>query len=176
MSQKGWKMLAQEVIDSLFLFVHAKCIVEQETDGAHKTRPAFRSLSAFAYHLYRWLLSFSEVICPSKLKWTMLARKLCLPSLIIEVKATNNLDANLTPLVDSSFVGLPWTYQRLKFRYLDIKNQFWSKLPWVPEVFSRVWRGDWSAVGWHVFGQKPKRRAARPREKSSGAERLDLPC
>ena len=28
----------------------------------------------------------------------------------------------------------------------------------------------------HVFGRRPKTRAAKPREKTSGVERLDLPC
>ena len=35
-------------------------------------------------------------------------------------------------------------------------------LPWVPEVFSPVWRGASSAAGRHVFGLWQKSRAAKP--------------
>ena len=40
-------------------------------------------------------------------------------------------------------------------------------IPWVPEVFSRV-RREFSvlAEGRHVFGRRPKPRAAKPREKT----------
>ena len=42
--------------------------------------------------------------------------------------------------------------------------------------FSRATRSFVSsATGRHVFGRRPKTRAAKPREKTSGAERLDLP-
>ena len=33
-------------------------------------------------------------------------------------------------------------------------------LPWVPEIFSRVWQGASSAGGRHVFNLRPKTRAA----------------
>ena len=39
-------------------------------------------------------------------------------------------------------------------------------LPWVPEIFSHVWRGASSAAGRHVFSLRPKTRAAKPREKT----------
>lgn len=46
-------------------------------------------------------------------------------------------------------------------------------LPWVQEIFSRVRRGASWAAGRHVFSLRPKTRAAKLREKTSGTERLD---
>ena len=53
---------------------------------------------------------------------------------------------------------------RICFTYHPSQDFFLRQvsLPWVPEVFSPVWRGASSAAGRHVFGLWQKTRAAKP--------------
>ena len=60
------------------------------------------------------------------------------------------------------------------FSFMETQTSYW--IPWVPEIFSRVWRGASSAAGQPISGLRPKTRAAKPREKTTRAGRPDLPC
>ena len=51
-------------------------------------------------------------------------------------------------------------------RTIESYCAFCRALSWVSEVFSRVRREAWSAGGRHVFGRRPKTRAAKQREKT----------
>ena len=60
------------------------------------------------------------------------------------------------------------------FSFMETQASY--RIPWVPEILSRVCRGASSTAGRPIFGLRPKTLAAKPREKTSGAERPDLSC
>ena len=74
---------------------------------------------------------------------------------------TKKHQKTLSGLIHSKLKKIQGLFKDLHRQLRTFQDCANDKIPWVPEVFSRVRRGASSATRHHVFGRRPKTRAAK---------------